>query len=120
MTKTFANYPALTSDLAFALIERLNGTEGLNAVFGMSNQSCSAYANVTAYDADEDYLGEFKVRFSDHADRYGSDITIRIDDLCEDVTDEDGEYVEVTITAERYESALARAEQAVAAFKETL
>ena len=116
MTKTFENYPDLTADLAFNLIERLGLGED---AFGFSNQSCSAYVNVTARDEEDEYLGEFKVRFSDHADRHGSDITIRIDDLVETV-EEDGEYVEIRITDEQYQTALARAAAAVAAFQASL
>ncbi|WP_438852967.1 hypothetical protein [Brevundimonas nasdae] len=120
MTKTFENYPDLTSDMAFALISRLKGRAGLNSEFGMSNQSCSAYVNITAYDAEDEYLGEFKVRFSDHVDRHGADITVRIDDLAETVTDDDGDHVEVSIADHRYEDAMIRAEQSVAAFIEAL
>ena len=120
MTKTFENFPALTSELAFDLIDALNGRDNLRAQFGSSNQSCSAYVNVTIEDAEGDYVDEFKVRFSDHADRYGSDLTIRIDHLV-DVIDDDGEYVETRIEEWRYEEALAQALAAVTAkIEETL
>jgi hypothetical protein len=113
MTKTFANYPELTSELMFDLIDRVNALaiDDVSVSLGASNQSCSRYVSVRAEEADE----EFKVRFSDHADRYGSDITIRIDDLVE-VIEDDGEFVNVTIEDWRYADALNRGEAAVRSF----
>ena len=115
MTKTFANYPDLTANLAFALIEQLKA-DGRRVEFGFSNQSYSAYANVSVYDDEDEYLGSFKVRFSDHADRHGADITIRIDELVEDVYDDCNEFVHVTIEDWRYQDALDRAKAAVDSF----
>lgn len=114
MTKTFENYPALTSELAFDLIDALKAN-GLDVQYGSSNQSCSTYAKITVWDDDGDYAGEFKVRFSDHADRHGSDITIRIDHLVETV-ENDGEYISTTIEDWRYDHALEQAKSAVDAF----
>lgn len=118
MTKTFPNFPSLTADLAFDLIDRLNGMSSLRADFGASNQSCSRYVNVTVEGDDSDE--EFKIRFSDHEDRYGSDITIRIDHLVEVVEDDCGEYVETRIEDWRYQEALDLAVAAVTKFVEAL
>lgn len=115
MIKTFTNFPELTSDLAFALIDRLSADATLSVEFGKSNQSCSAYVNVTIIDNEGDLGEEFKVRFSDHADRYGSDVTIRIDDQV-DVIEDDGDYAETRMEDWRYEEALDRAVAAVEAF----
>lgn len=116
MIKTFHSYGDLTSDLAFDLIERLKAsTPELDAQFGRSNQSCSAYVNVTAWDDEGDEAGAFKVRFSDHDDRHGADLTIRIDRLCRAVED-DGEYLHIEIASEDYDAALEAALAKVVAF----
>jgi hypothetical protein len=115
MAKRFENLPELSADLAFALIERLADRDDLNVQFGASNQSCSRYVNIDILDEDGDYVEEFKVRFSDHDDRHGSDITIRIDHLVSDI-EEGGEFVAVEIGAEAYEAALAEAEAAIEKF----
>ncbi len=106
----FQNFPELTSELAFDLIDRLRGDEGILVDFGASNQSCSRYVNVSIEDGEE-----FKVRFSDHGDRHGSDMTIRIDHLVETI-EEDGEYVAVEIEDYRYADALSAGVDAVRKF----
>jgi hypothetical protein len=115
MTKRFQNFPELTSELAFDLIERLRSDEAIRVDFGASNQSCSRYVNVSVEDEDGDEIEEFKVRFSDHDDRHGSDITIRIDHLIETIED-DGEYIAVEIEDYRYEDALNAAVEATRKF----
>lgn len=115
MTKRFENFPALTSELAFDLIDRLNGEANVRAEFGASNQSCSRYVNVSVQDEEGDEIEEFKVRFSDHDDRYGSDITVRIDTLIETIEDQ-GEYIATEIEDYRYEDALTEALEAVRKF----
>ncbi len=117
MTKRFDNFPDLCSELAFDLKDRLEADARLSVQFGASNQSCSRYVNIDVLDDDDDYVddAEFKVRFSDHDDRHGSDITIRIDDLITTITDDDDEYVAVEIAEDDYQAALAQAEAAVAA-----
>lgn len=117
MSKRFENYGELTSSLAFDLIEILKSDDRLSVKFGFSNVSCSAYVNIDVMDEDGDYVedGDFKVRFSDHSDRYGSDISIRIEDRVEVIEDE-GEYIAVKISAEDYAEMLADAEKAVANF----
>lgn len=114
MTKTFANYPDLTAALAFDLIDALK-TDGISAQFGSSNQSCSTYANISVYDADDEHLDDFKVRFSDHGDRYGSDVTFRIDSQIEEVEDAFGDVVELAIEDWRYADLLADARSAAIA-----
>lgn len=107
----FANYPELTNAMADDLIERLI-QRGLRARFGASNQSCSRYVTASVEDEDDE-IEEFKIRFSDHADRYGSDLTIRIDSLVETIVDEFGDYEATQIEDWRYMDALAEAELAV-------
>jgi hypothetical protein len=112
MTKSFANYPELTSSLAHDLIDMITAHDfsglDITAAFGLSNISPSAYVEFSVYGDDGDLVAETKVRFSDHADRYGSDITIRIDDLIVTIEDE-GDYVETQISEEHYAEALNRA-----------
>jgi hypothetical protein len=115
MAKRFENLPELSADLAFALIERLSARDDLSVQFGASNQSCSRYVNIDILDEDGDYVEEFKVRFSDHDDRHGSDITIRIDHLVSDI-EEGSEFAAVEIGAEAYEAALVEAISAVDSF----
>lgn len=91
-------YNEITSMLQDATISALAGL-GIEASRGLSNQSCSAYVVVAKCDEDGDIFEEFKIRFSDHADRYGSDLTIRIDGSVEDEFDEFGEWVSSSIEA---------------------
>lgn len=105
---TFENFKQLSSELAFDLIEKLNGEVGIDAEFGASNQSPSRYVNITIADDDGEVVEEFKIRFSDHADRHGSDITVRFDHLIETIEDE-GEYVATTIEGYRYEALIEEA-----------
>jgi len=80
MTKQFETLPEMAAELAYDLMDRLGGKINLSASFGASNISCSRYVDVTIMDDDGcDILDEMKVRFSDHADRHGSDVTIMID-----------------------------------------
>ena len=110
--KTFANFPALTSSLAFDLIDMIMAADfgacEAYAQFGMSNVSCSAYVEFSLENEEGDTVAERKVRFSDHADRHGSDMTIRIDDKITTIED-DGEYAETQISEEDYAGALAEA-----------
>lgn len=110
MIKTFENYGELTADLAFDLIDRIEalGNDNIEAQFGASNQSCSAYVNVALLDDDGDEVETFKVRFSDHADRYGSDVTFRIEDVVVSI-EEDGEYIETQIEEAAYSGILQEA-----------
>lgn len=117
MMKRFDNFPELTRELAFDLIDRLRGEDDIRVKFGASNQSCSRYVAVAIDDEDGDEIESFKVRFSDHDDCYGSDITIRIERLIETI-EEDGEYVAVEIEDYRYEDALDRAVLSVRKFIE--
>ena len=126
MTKTFANYPALTEALQFDLAGRIEradfGGKCVSAHLGGSQQSCSAYVLIDVSDEDgEPYVdengdSEISVRLSDHADRHGSTITIRIDNLVENI-EEDGEHIETQISDEDYEACLT---EAMAFVSETL
>lgn len=109
--KSFKNFGELTSALAFDLIDHLRAHDfgddfELIADYGKSNQSCSAYVNFSLYDDESELVADGKIRFSDHSDRHGSDVTIRIDGLISTVTDECGEYVETTMAEQDYEDSL--------------
>jgi hypothetical protein len=122
MIKTFKNFPELTSSLAFDLIDMIKrhdfGSIDVYAAFGFSNVSPSAYVEFSAEDEDGETVCETKVRFSDHADRHGSDITIRIDHVISTV-EEDGEYIATEISDEDYsgmlQAAMTHVRNAVAA-----
>lgn len=91
---TFNDYADLTHNLIEAVIARIPASPEMTVKLGYSNISCSAYVNVTFWSLDEDgdqddCFGGCKVRFSDHADRNGSDLTIRFDDVLD--SDELGE-----------------------------
>jgi len=110
----FKDFSSLTSELAFSLIEALKA-EGATATFGMSNQSCSAYVNVSVEDDELDLYETIKVRFSDHADRHNSDVTIRIDDRIDTINDDCGDYVEIQVSDLTFADLLATAKEFVAA-----
>lgn len=102
----FKDFPALTAELAFGLIDALNA-DGVRARFGASNQSCSTYVEVTVEDDDLDLYETVKVRFSNHDDRHGSDCTIRIDDHVITVNDDCGEYSHTEIDPAAFSSLIA-------------
>ena len=95
MAKTFETHADLCSAIACAVSDALPKCNELEAGRSHSNQSVSAYLNVTFWNIDDDgdrfdSFGGFKLRVSDHADRYGSDMTIRIDGVVHDKSDELG------------------------------
>lgn len=69
-TIRFNGYGDIPAEIAFRIIDQLRAN-GIDAEYGASEVSCSAY--VTA--------GHAKLRISDHADRYGSDHTLRVNRL---------------------------------------
>lgn len=82
----FDNYNELTAHLVDAVIAALPNRPEISAKEGYSNVSCSAYVNIEFWELDEDgdqfdAFGGCKVRFSDHGDRYGSDLSIRFDNV---------------------------------------
>lgn len=82
----YHDYKELTDHLAITVMDALPNCPEIEAELGYSNVSCSAYVNVTFWDIDEDGdrsegYGGCKVRFSDHRDRYDSDLSIRFDDV---------------------------------------
>ena len=92
----FDNYNDLTTHLVEAVIAALPSRPEISVEEGYSNVSCSAYVNVVFWELDEDgdqceTLGGCKVRISDHGDRYGSDLTIRFDNVLD--SDELGDVV---------------------------
>ena len=100
----YKNTPNLSNDLAETVADKLNSLNGIEADVGTSNVSASSYVNVNFGTVDEDgdieeIFDSFKLRFSDHDDRYGSNKTIRFDDFTDDIYDFD-EYVETKINKE--------------------
>lgn len=80
----FNDYNDLTVHLVDAVVAALPKRPEIEVKEGYSNVSCSAYVNITFWELDEDgdqfaTFGGCKVRFSDHGDRYGSDLSIRFD-----------------------------------------
>jgi hypothetical protein len=105
----FDTTPDLSNELADAVESKLTGLnlKDVEISTSTSNVSPSSYVNVSFVELDEDgdvvdTLDEFKLRFSDHADRYGSNETIRFDDKIEDI-EEDGDYVETSIPSWQFE-----------------
>lgn len=120
--KTFRNYDELTTALVAATIERVATHPAIKVAAGYSNVSSSAYVNVELWSLDEDgdrddVIDEIKVRFSDHGDRYGSDVTLRIDELVEDIED-DGEHIETRISTEDFDALVVQALAAINEFIE--
>lgn len=84
----FSNYNEVSAHLLDATIAALPKRPEIEVKEGYSNVSCSTYLSVTFLERDEDgdYIDVFggcKVRFSDHRDRHGSDMTIRVDGALE-------------------------------------
>lgn len=120
MTKRFQNFDELTEAFVRETIKALPSS--VRATLGFSNQSCSAYLNVSADVLDEDgdeVVETFKLRFSDHDDRYGADKTIRIEKFVTEIVD-DGEYEGVEIEDHHFEALLAAGIAGVIAWRATL
>ena len=92
----FDNYNDLTAHLVESVIAALPSRPEISVEEGYSNVSCSAYVNVYFWELDEDgdqfdTFGGCKVRFSDHGDRYGSDMSILFNNVLD--SDELGDVV---------------------------
>ena len=82
----FDDYGQITEHLCDAVISRLAERPEVRIDRGYSNVSCSAYITVTVYELDDDGDQDeerysYKVRFSDHPDRFGSDLPFDLNDL---------------------------------------
>lgn len=113
----FENYAELSDALCDRLFDKLNSekNDNVSVSFGTSNQSCSRYVNlwVDYVDEEGDECQEFfKVRFSDHPDRYGADLTIRFDNLVTAVEDECGEFDYIEIEQSDFDNAFEEALEA--------
>ena len=110
---TFKNLPELADALmlaAQAKIDAMVFAGETRTSRGYSNQSCSSYLTVTQdyLDADGDEAQTtFKLRFSDHADRYGSDYTVRVDVAAVTDVEVDGDFSHVEITDEDFAAMVA-------------
>lgn len=125
--KTFETFGDLAYDMALtvqAAVQR--DMSGASASVSGSRISESAYVEVHFLDDDGDYRinddgrDAVKIRFSAHGDRYGSDITIRIDDRVEVVKDGDGKYVETRISDEDHSALVNKAIEATQNFRATV
>lgn len=76
----FDDYGGVTSSLSWELQDYLR-KHGIDSEFGASNQSISRYLSL----GDNDTGDVFKLRLSDHADRHGSDATVRVDGNIDDI-----------------------------------
>lgn len=82
----FDTFKELTNHLVEEVADAFPDRPEIKIEMGYSNVSCSAYVNAEFWELDEDgdqvdILGSCKARFSDHADRHGSDLSIRFDDV---------------------------------------
>ena len=82
----FNDYGQIPGHLCDAVISRLGERPEVRIDRGYSNVSCSAYINVTVYELDDDGGQDeerysYRVRFSDHPDRFGSDLSFDLNDL---------------------------------------
>lgn len=103
----------IARQLQDATVAALNA-RGIETERNASNVLCLLYVVVKKEVGDE--FEEFKIRFSDHADRYGSDLTIRIDGSIEDEFDEFGEWVSSSIEAWKAEEMVKEAVSAAVAW----
>ena len=95
----FQNYIEIAETLQGRTMTALR-TAGLAASFGCSNVSSSRYIEVSreTTDADGDEQTEiFRLRFSDHEDRHGSDLTIRFEQHVVEHRDDCGELDDLEI-----------------------
>lgn len=92
---TFETYGDITDAIIEAIADKITG---LTVKSHYSNQSPSAYLEISD---GEDFF--FKLRVSDHADRYGSDCTVRIDGKMTDIEDDCGEYIECEVEEWKFE-----------------
>jgi len=76
----FIGNAALTEYVSNAIWENIYKTLDYHIKLGTSNVSESEYLTVT-FENENDIYGSFKLRISAHGDRYGSDATLRVDDL---------------------------------------
>lgn len=105
----YRNPPEFTSDIVDSIASELNKINGIDASTSVSNVSASSYVNVDFGTVDQDgdldeFFGEYKLRISDHADRYGSDKTLRIDELTNNIFDEEfgDEFIETRVSEEDF------------------
>ncbi len=93
----FENYRELGDHLISQTVNKLPHRDDIEYDLGYSNVSASVYLEVTLWELDEDgdpweAIGGCNVRFSDHADRYGSDKSIRYDNQ---LTNDEYGHVEI-------------------------
>lgn len=92
---TFENHIEVAEAVALEIITRLPARPELEIKKDSSNVSLSTYINVTIWALDDDgdreeAVDEYKLRISDHADRHGSNYTVRIEGHLIDQEDELG------------------------------
>ena len=85
----FFTYDELTDSILDRVEAAIEGRPEIEVKCSYSNVSCSAYLNVRFIGDDDDIFGGCKIRFSDHRDRYGSDLSVRFDHFINDDLDRD-------------------------------
>lgn len=109
----FSNYTEISTTLMERTEDALHAA-GFDTSFGCSNVSCSRYVEVRLGEDEDGEAETFKIRFSDHDDRYGSDLTIRFERHVDEIEDDFGD-TELEIADWRMDDMVA---QAVAATME--
>lgn len=88
----FKSYVDYTNHLQDEMVAALEA-KGHEIDTGYSNVSCSRYVTVKAEildeDGDEATVDVLKIRFSDHADRHGSDLSFEAQHTALEILDED-------------------------------
>lgn len=115
--KSFDNYPDMILEiimdvearLASSIIENVD----IQISSSCSNVSCSHYIEAD-FIVDDEYVDAFKLRYSDHADRYGSDLTIRVEEVAQGRY-VDGDYVDTQIDESDFEALVAGGVDAIVA-----
>ena len=110
----YDNYPDLASDLANDLFNKIE-FNGIDKEIGYSNVGASTYVNLL----DEIDGEEFKIRFSDHAPKYGCDICLRFDGVAPGIYDE-GEYLYTEISKDDYDRLIEEAYEAAKIWYDSL
>ena len=96
----FNNWPELGFEICYQLETKIIRERWeLETQISGSNLSESTYLNLSFFDEKEEDWLQYKIRYSNHPDRYGSDVTISYEDVAPGVYDE-GTYLYTEISKE--------------------
>jgi hypothetical protein len=110
---TYLSYTDITNELQDRAMTAMRAA-GFEVSLGCSNVSCSRYIEVRIGEDEDGDVEAFKIRFSDHDDRHGSDLTIRFERHVEEIEDDFGD-IELEIAEWRMDDMV---EQAVTAARQ--